>query len=125
MDMDEAVAAKPKAAVEPEAEAEKTISIKAIDFYALQESLVGIQFELADIQRDAHLDKLEADERYETQQAMLRAILARLPSASGACSSALQLCVEYSHPLHYIVLFSISTHYIVQFKFVGVYTFCS
>jgi hypothetical protein len=42
------------------------------------------------MRRDARQDKLEADERYEAQQAMMQAILAWLPLASGASSSALQ-----------------------------------
>ena len=49
MDMDEAVAAELEAAAEEEVEPEETITIRAADFYALQESLVGIQFELVDM----------------------------------------------------------------------------
>ena len=49
MDMDEAAAAEPEAAAEQEAEPEETITIRAVDFYALQESLEGIRFELADM----------------------------------------------------------------------------
>jgi hypothetical protein len=50
---------------------------------------VDIRFELADMQRDAHQDKLEADDWYHALQAMLHAILARLRLALGASSSAL------------------------------------
>jgi hypothetical protein len=92
MDIDKAIVAtaEPEAVAEEEVEQEKTITISAADFYALQETLADIRFELADMQRDACQDKLKADERYEAQQAMLQAILARLPPASGASSSALQ-----------------------------------
>jgi hypothetical protein len=73
MDMDEAVVAvaEPEAVAEEKAEQEEMITIITADFYALQETLVDIRFELADMRRDAHQDKLEADERYEAQQAML------------------------------------------------------
>ena len=49
MDMDEAAAAETEAAAEQEAEPEETITIRVVDFYALQESLEGIRFELADM----------------------------------------------------------------------------
>jgi cob(I)alamin adenosyltransferase len=68
--------------VEKKAEQEETITISATDFYALQKTLADIRFELANMRRDARQDKLEVDERYEAQQAMLRAILAWLPPIS-------------------------------------------
>jgi hypothetical protein len=92
MDMDEvaATAVESEAVVKEEAKQEEMITISAADFYALQKTLTNIQFELADMQRDARQDKLGADERYEAQQAMLQAILARLPPASRATSSTPQ-----------------------------------
>jgi hypothetical protein len=57
---------------EEEKEYEETITLRAIDFYALQDTLEDIQFQIADIQRDARQDRLET-------QDMLRAILDRLP----------------------------------------------
>jgi hypothetical protein len=72
-------AAEPQRAAEkeeqPEEEEEKyeeTITLKA--FYALQHTLEDIQFQIANIQRDARQDRLET-------QDMLRAILDRLPPA--------------------------------------------
>jgi hypothetical protein len=56
----------------------------------MQQTLADIRFELIDIQRDARQDKHEADERYHALQAMLHAILTRLPPDEGASSSALQ-----------------------------------
>jgi hypothetical protein len=90
MDIDKSIVAtaEPEAVAEEEAEQEKTITISAADFYALQETLADIRFELADMRRDACQDKLEADERYKAQQAMLQAILAWLPPALGASSSS-------------------------------------
>jgi hypothetical protein len=85
MDMDEATT-EPKVVAEEEAEQEEMIIISATDFYALQETLVDIRFKLADMWRDACQDKLEVDERYKAQQAMLRAILVWLPLALGASS---------------------------------------
>jgi hypothetical protein len=72
-------AAEPQRAAEkeeqPEEEEEKyeeTITLKAVDFYALQDTLEDIQFQIANIQRDARQDRLET-------QDMLRAILYTLP----------------------------------------------
>jgi organic radical activating enzyme len=92
MDMDEAATteAKPKAAAKEEAEQEETITVIVADYQAMQQTLAVIQFELTDMQRDARQDKLKADERYHALQAMLQAILAWLPPASGATSSAPQ-----------------------------------
>jgi hypothetical protein len=72
-------AAEPKRAAEPEEqleeeEYEETITLRATDFYALQDTLEDIRFQIVDIQRDAHQDRLET-------QDMLRAILDRLPPA--------------------------------------------
>jgi hypothetical protein len=52
--------------------------------------LAGILFEFADMQKDACQDKLEANEWYHALQVMLQAILAWLPPALGATSSAPQ-----------------------------------
>jgi hypothetical protein len=60
------------------------------DFYTLQDTLADIRFKIANIERDARQDKLEAEERFEAQQSLLRAILDRLPPASGATSSTPQ-----------------------------------
>jgi hypothetical protein len=92
MDMDEAAAAtvEPEVAVEEEAEQEETITVSAADYRAMQHTLVDIRFKLANMQRDACQDKLEADERYLALQALLQDILARLPLASRASSSAPQ-----------------------------------
>jgi hypothetical protein len=66
MDMDEAATteAEPKAAAKEEAEQEETITGIVADYQAMQQTLVVIQFELTDMQRDARQDKLKADERY-------------------------------------------------------------
>jgi hypothetical protein len=57
---------------EEEEEYEETITLKAADFYALQDTLEDIRFQVANIQRDARQDRLET-------QDMLWAILDRLP----------------------------------------------
>jgi hypothetical protein len=59
---------------EEEEEYEETITLKATDFYALQDNLEDIRFQIVDIQSDARQDRLET-------QDMLRAILDRLPPA--------------------------------------------
>jgi hypothetical protein len=86
-DMDEPAAAEPgEPLVEPVAEPhvadeeeeetkqEETITLRASDFEAPQDTLEDIQFQIADIQRDVCQDKLET-------QDLLRAILDRLPPA--------------------------------------------
>jgi hypothetical protein len=55
-----------------EEEYEDTITLRAIDFYALQDTLEDMRFQIAEIQRDARQDRLET-------QDMLRATLDRLP----------------------------------------------
>jgi hypothetical protein len=91
MDMDEAAAAtKPEPAAKEEVKQEETITVSIADYRAMQQTLADIRFELADMQRDARQDKLEANERYHALQAMLHAILVRLPPASGASSSTRQ-----------------------------------
>jgi hypothetical protein len=59
---------------EEEEEYEETITLRAADFIALQDTLEDIQFQIADIQRDARQDRLETLD-------MLQAILDRLPPA--------------------------------------------
>jgi hypothetical protein len=59
---------------EEEEEYEETITLRAADFYALQDTLEDIRFQIADIQRDARQDKLKT-------QDMLQGILDRLPLA--------------------------------------------
>jgi hypothetical protein len=91
MDMDEPAAPEPaepemakgqeeEVDEQPDEDYEETITIRASDFYALQDTLDDIRFQIADIQRDARQDKLET-------QDMLRAILDRLPLALGASSA--------------------------------------
>jgi hypothetical protein len=60
--------------LEEEEEYEETMTLRAAYFYALQNTLEDIRFQIADIQRDARQDRLET-------QDMLRAILDRLPPA--------------------------------------------
>jgi hypothetical protein len=73
-------AAEPKRATEhdeqPEEEEEYEVMmiLRATDFYALQDTLEDIRFQIADIQRDARQARLET-------QDMLRAILDKLPPA--------------------------------------------
>jgi hypothetical protein len=87
MHMDEPAAAEPgeppvEPATEPhvadeeeaETEQEETITLRASDFEALQDTLEDIRFRIADIQRDVRQDRLET-------QDLLRAILGRLPPA--------------------------------------------
>jgi hypothetical protein len=91
MDVDELVVLKTSAPepveppVEPEIEKdeedyEETITLKASDFVASQDILEDIIFQIANVQRDARQDRLET-------QAMLRAILDRLPPASRSSAS--------------------------------------
>jgi hypothetical protein len=88
MDMDEPVVLETAAPepieplVEPEEEEEEedyeeTITLRASDFVAFQDILEDMQFQIANIQRDARQDKLET-------QAMLQAIIDRLPPTSGS-----------------------------------------
>jgi hypothetical protein len=60
-----------------EEEYEEMITLRAADVYALQDTLEDMRFQIADIQRDAHQDRLEL-------RAMMQDILARLPPAQGA-----------------------------------------
>jgi hypothetical protein len=95
MDVDEPVVPEPAAPetatpepaeplVEPEEEEkeeyEETITLRALDFVAFQDILEDMQFQIANIQRDAQQDRLET-------QDMLRAIFDRLPLASGSSTS--------------------------------------
>jgi hypothetical protein len=81
MDIPE-IAAEPERAVEheeqpeEEEEYEETITLRASDFVHLQDTLVDMRSQITNLQRDAHQDRLEI-------QGMFRAILDRLPSASG------------------------------------------
>jgi nucleoid-associated protein YgaU len=59
---------------EKEEEYEEMITLRAADFYALQDTLEDIRFQIVDILRDARQDRLKT-------QDMLRAILDRLPPA--------------------------------------------
>jgi hypothetical protein len=87
MNMDEPAAAEPgeppiKPVAEPhvaneeeeETKQEETITLRASDFEALQDTLEDIRFQIADIQRDVRQDRLET-------QDLLLAILDRLPPA--------------------------------------------
>jgi hypothetical protein len=91
MDVDEPVVPKPAepkiAAPEPtelpvepeeeeEEEYEEMITLRASDFVAFQDILEDMRSQIADLQRNARQDRLET-------QDMLRAILDRLPPASG------------------------------------------
>ena len=117
MDMDEV------AATEEEADPEESITIRAPYFYALQESLAGIRFELANMQRNACQDKLEANERYkpccEPSQQGCHQHREHLRQHRSDVSSTLTPCIT----LFYFMYPHIVD--IVQFKFGGVYTFCS
>jgi outer membrane biosynthesis protein TonB len=62
-------------------EYEETITLRAAAVYALQDTLEDIRFQISNIQRDAHQDRLEL-------QAMLQDILSRLPLASGTSPPA-------------------------------------
>jgi hypothetical protein len=86
MATEQEIAAKPKMARGQEEEAdeeeyEKMITLRAADFYALQDTLEDIRFQISDIQRDACQDRLEL-------QATLQDILSRLPPASGTSPPA-------------------------------------
>jgi hypothetical protein len=96
MDIEEE-ASKPKAVVEPvepvavpnaveeeEEEYKETITIRASNLVTLQDTLEDIQFQISNMQRDARQVHIKANERYEAQQATLRAILERLPPATKA-----------------------------------------
>jgi hypothetical protein len=96
MDMDEPIAveqevelvSKPDTADEEEEEYEETVTIRAPDLLALQDTLDYMRFKIANIEIDAHQAQLEAEERFEEQQSLLRAILDRLPPAAGASPPA-------------------------------------
>jgi molecular chaperone GrpE (heat shock protein) len=60
-----------------EEEFEETITLRAANVYALQDTLEDMQFHIANIQRDAHQDRSKL-------RAMMQDILARLPPAQGA-----------------------------------------
>jgi hypothetical protein len=60
-----------------EEEYEETITLRAADVYALQDTLEDMRFQIANIQRDAHQDKFEL-------RAMMQDILARLPPTQRA-----------------------------------------
>jgi hypothetical protein len=47
---------------EEEEEYEEIITLKAADFYALQDTLEDIRFQIADIQRDARQDRLKTQD---------------------------------------------------------------
>ena len=80
MPVEQERAAEPERAVEhdeqpeEEEEYEETITLRAADFCALQDTLEDIRFQIADIQRDARQDRLKT-------QDLLQAILDRLPPA--------------------------------------------
>jgi hypothetical protein len=61
---------------EEEEEYEEMITLRASDFVHFQDTLVDIRSQIVDLQRDACQDRLEIQE-------MFRAILYRLPPASG------------------------------------------
>jgi hypothetical protein len=92
MDMDEPVAPEPieppvEPAIEPDAaneeeeEYKETITIRALDLLALQHSFDDMRFRIANIERGARQAQLEAEERFEAQQSLLRPILDKLPPA--------------------------------------------
>jgi hypothetical protein len=78
------MAAEPERAVEQEEqleeeeeeEYEETITLRTSDFVSFQDILEDMLFQITDLQRTARQDRLETQE-------MLRAILDRLPPASG------------------------------------------
>jgi hypothetical protein len=79
MAVEQIMAAKPERVVEQEEqpeEEEKYITLKASNLLHFQDTLVDIRSQIADLQRDARQDKIEIQE-------MFRAILDRLPPASG------------------------------------------
>jgi hypothetical protein len=61
---------------EEEKEYEEMITLRASDFVSFQDILEDMRFQIVDLQRTACQDRLETQE-------MLRAILDRLPPASG------------------------------------------
>jgi outer membrane protein TolC len=61
---------------EEEEEYEEGITLRASDLLHFQDTLMDIRSQIADLQRDARQDRLEI-------QGMFRAILDRLPPASG------------------------------------------
>jgi outer membrane biosynthesis protein TonB len=67
-------AAEQKEQPEEKEEYEETITFRASDVIALQDTLEDIRFQIANIQRDARQDRLETLD-------LLRAILDRLPPA--------------------------------------------
>jgi hypothetical protein len=69
-------AAKQEEQPEEEEEYEEGIMLRASDLLHFQDTLVDIRSQIADLQRDARQDRLEI-------QGMFRAILDRLPPASG------------------------------------------
>jgi hypothetical protein len=81
MDIPE-MAAQPERAAEQEElldeseEYEEGIMIRHSDLLHLQETLVDIRFQIADLQRDTRQDRLEVQE-------MFRAILDKLPPVAG------------------------------------------
>jgi hypothetical protein len=68
MDVDEPATPKPtELLVEPEEEEEKeeyeeTITLRAFDFVAFQDILEDMRSQIADLQRNAHQDRLETQE---------------------------------------------------------------
>jgi hypothetical protein len=85
MAAEQKIATEPEKAEEHEEEAEdqpdveeyeETITLRAANVYALQDTLEDIRFQILNIQKDACQDRLEL-------QAMLQDILSRLPPASG------------------------------------------
>jgi hypothetical protein len=60
-----------------EEEYEETITLKAADVYALQDTLEDMRFHIANIHRNAHQDRLEL-------RAMMQDILVRLPPSQRA-----------------------------------------
>jgi hypothetical protein len=79
MTAEQEVAAEPERVAEQEEqleEEEEYITLRASDLLHFQDTLVDIRSQIADLQRDASQDRLEVQE-------MFRAILDRLPPASG------------------------------------------
>jgi hypothetical protein len=95
-----------------EEEYEETITIRALDLLALQDSLDDMRFKIANIERDARQAQLEAEERFDAQQSLLWAIIDRLPPTPWG--------VEYSNPLHYICIFCIHTLWTLWILSLGV-----
>jgi hypothetical protein len=93
-------AAEPERAAEHdeqlEEEYKETITLRAAYFYALQNTLEDIRFQIADIQRDARQDRLET-------QDMLRAILDRLPPAPAHLHDVLVIFTPLA--LHFYFLY--------------------